>query len=33
MSWKPVTDDNEADAIALLQYARRELVPTEAVAW
>lgn len=25
--WKTVTDDNEADAIALLYYARAELVP------
>ena len=30
--WKPVTDDNEADAVALLQYALREIVPLEAVA-
>lgn len=28
--WKLVTDDNEADAIALLQYARAELVPAGA---
>jgi crossover junction endodeoxyribonuclease RuvC len=30
--WKPVTDDNETDAVALLQYALRELMPPEALA-